>query len=342
MKSIVLMTLVGTGLFSGTMAGLLAVQGRLNFEGTRGIPVVEMLFTEPEGEEHGEEGEGGALVSPHATVDDLDAAHGGGHEEQPPERLDGLGREARLPREAGPEVARNAAAGGAPAGRAEHPEQSHDDPHAGENQGGGHDNDHGGDSHASGGHGSEASLPHKAESLMGQDQYRRGQLFSFPRLESGLSIEELDQMVSSASELKKNLERRQSALEQREADLAAREADLQDRERAVLAKMREVLQERTKLEEEIASFQESYTMVRSSEVEQYRTYADTIAGLDTEQGSQIITQLWESEEGRTKAVKILKMMSADARGEIFAVLTPGQTQEILDRLTGAVIEGGTN
>ena len=320
MKSVVLFALVGAGLFSGTVTGLLAFQGRLNFEGTRGIPVVESLFSEPEkpeGEEHLE-------TMPHANSADLeDAAHAQPYPAEDNPRIDGLGREEPLPREPGPMVARDEGEASAPpVGRTEPSETEHGD----------ESSTHAGDSES-------VPLAQKAESLMGQDQYRRGKLFSFPRLESGLSVSELDAMVASAQELKKTLDRTRAALEQREADLSAREADLQDREAAVLEKMRDVLQQRTQLEEEISSFQDSYTLVRSNEVEQFELWATTLAGQDATKSSEIIMELWNTEEGRAKAVKILKVMSTEARDEIFAVLTAEQTREILDRLTRAVMEG---
>ena len=75
MKSVLLMTLAGTSLFGGTVVGLLAVQGRLNFDGTRGVPVLESLFAEP------------------AETESEDSHVTPAGEEHP--RLEGLGREPR-------------------------------------------------------------------------------------------------------------------------------------------------------------------------------------------------------------------------------------------------------
>ncbi len=51
MKKIIIMALVGAGLFVGTVLGLLASSDRLNYKGTQGIPVLESLFTDPDAEE---------------------------------------------------------------------------------------------------------------------------------------------------------------------------------------------------------------------------------------------------------------------------------------------------
>ena len=47
MKNILLMVATGVGLFVATMFGLLAAQGRLNYEGTKSIPVLNSLFSKP-------------------------------------------------------------------------------------------------------------------------------------------------------------------------------------------------------------------------------------------------------------------------------------------------------
>ena len=89
-----MMTLAGTSLFGSTVVGLLAVQGRLNFDGTRGVPMLESFFAEP------------------AETEDSDVTPAG--EEHP--RLEGLGREPVLPRELGPSLdGAKIPAGGQPA-----------------------------------------------------------------------------------------------------------------------------------------------------------------------------------------------------------------------------------
>lgn len=305
MKSVLLMTLAGTGLFGGTVVGLLGVQGRLNFDGTRGVPVLEEFFKEPKAE-----GEDARATLPG---------------EEPP-RLEGLGREAVLPRELGPSLdGAEIPAGGQPAV----------EPAEGDETGAAHGRAADGQN---GQTGHPADFEHRKEGLMGQDQYRRGKLFVFPQLDSGMSVGELDRILKAAEQLKSDLVRRQASLDQRDADLAAREADIEDRQRAVLEKMREVLQQRSKLTEEITAFERTYTLVRGNEVAQFTGYAERLGSLDSEKASQIILQMWQTEEGQARATKILKLMSGEAKDELFSVLTAEQTQAILDRLSRAAVE----
>lgn len=336
MKSALVMSVAGTGLFAGTVFGLLAVQGRLNFEGTRGLPLVETLFTEPDGGHDSpdarpvEVAEMGHHAAPPGGSHD-DGGHAG-------ERVDGLGRESALPRALGPEVPNVGGEGATPVGRPENPSGEHGEE--------GHESDHGSgseheDSHGAShdtGHGGGHSAVHPADVLMGQDQYRRGKLFEFPRLDSGMSVTYLNELLANAREREQELSRREAVLEEREAGLKAREEDLQQREASVLVEMRRVKQARTEFEDEVAAFQRTVTMVRGSEVAQFQQYADTLATLDTAKASQIIVQMWGSVEGKTKATKILKLMAAEPRQELLGTLDPQQTQDILDRLTGAVVE----
>src|SRR5262245_55140260 len=47
MKSLLLMMLAGSGLFVGTTVGLLALQGRLNWSGAQGVPLLQSMFDVP-------------------------------------------------------------------------------------------------------------------------------------------------------------------------------------------------------------------------------------------------------------------------------------------------------
>lgn len=319
MKTAIAMVLMGTFLFTGTVVGLLAAQGRLNFDGTRGMPVLSLLFTNEGGEPNtiGTAPDDPAARAPFEHPDLTDS-----------ERLEGLGREPELPREKGPAVDPGAPDPMGHAVReATQPEPAASPPGSDARRG-----------DSAGAQGKTQVFRHAAESLMGQDQYRRGQLFSFQKIPSGMTVAEIDEIVGSAKSFEKTLQRREAALDQREADLAIREADIEERERAVLEKMREVLQERGRLDEQVASFQKTFTLVQANESEKYRSYAEHLASLPVEKSSQILLQLWQTEPDKEKAVKILKMMSTEARDEIFAVLSAEQTQEILDRVTGAVEE----
>jgi hypothetical protein len=311
-KALALMVLTGVGLFTGTVAGLLAAQGRLNHEGTRGLPLVHALFPAPKAE----------------PVTAAEQVKGPAPDVEP--RLAGLGREPELPRELGPEVELESAMA---EGRAL-------ESTAGENPGSAE--------HATAADaGSAPAAPHapgdtgfaqRVDSLMAQGQYRRGKLFEFPQLASGMSVAEIDEILASAQELRQALERQREALDQREAELAAREADLEDRERAVLERMREVLQHRGELEEQVAAFRRSYSLVASNEAAELQSYAETLSALPAEKSSQIILRYWQTEDGADKAVKILKLMEKDPRDELFNLLTAEQTQAILDRLARTVVE----
>src|SRR5262245_25880173 len=46
-KQKLILVVVALVLFAGSLVGLLAARGRLNYEGTRGVPVVSMFFSAP-------------------------------------------------------------------------------------------------------------------------------------------------------------------------------------------------------------------------------------------------------------------------------------------------------
>ncbi|MEM7204644.1 MAG: hypothetical protein AAF628_30580 [Planctomycetota bacterium] len=339
MKGIVLLVVAGLSLFVGTTVGLLAMQGRLNHKGTQGIPILNSLFAPPEDGEHaeGEHGDGESAAghddghgqdapgdAAHGGDAHGDAAHGGdahgagdAHGDTEPGRLDDLGREEQLSHAVGPSVAGHASPG-VPVGR---------DP------AGGHGDAQGGD-----GHGSDQEFTHGARSLMGQDQYRRGALFKFPQIDSGMSVAELNRVLASANQLRESLDRRETALAQREAELDARDNDIRERAEHVQEKMREVQQARTRLSQEIETFERTYTIVRSSEMDSLRGYADTIAKMDSSRAAELMRGLWQSEEGRIKAAKVLKLMTSDAANEIYAALQPQEVRDILDRLSTTALE----
>lgn len=308
--------LLGSGLFVGTALGMLALQGRLNYAGTRGLPLVHSLFDPPVPEEDGQEeaeAEGQEEAEEDgAEVDSAEAESGQAHEavSAPP-------TEAGMPYNIGRSVNPSAETGGEPLRVGEEPT-----PEDG------------------GRHRTKEAAAHKTSSEQqdretpprrGDRRYRPGKLFEFPTIRAGISVAELNEMLGEAKAARERARAELASLEKRKRDLDAREADIKEREEQILAKIRQIEQMRAKLEEKISEFQRTVTMIRNDEVQAIKSDAETLAAFEPRFASQLIQQWWRSEEGQVRVVKILALMDTEAVHAILQTMDPAQAREILDK-----------
>ncbi len=259
MKRAGVMTAVGVLLFVATIFVLLALQGRLDYAGTRGIPLVQSLFSKPSS----------------AT----DASR--------------TARPRALPPAPAAEPALDAA--------------------------------------------KQQQFEARVEALTDPGRQPQTGLFQLPLLESGLSAADLDEMARAAREQRESLARREAALDHREEQLAAREDDVTRRHGEVQSLMRDVVDARQQLMEERRELGRLYTFIDESEESRYREQARFLAGQDRVQAGGVVREMWRSESGRTDAVRMLRLMQAEDRDEILAVLSAAELRDIVARLANAVI-----
>lgn len=312
MKKFLVPALVGLALFVGTIVATLAAQGRLNYEGTRGIPVLSGFFAPAKELDEVGSGNGARKAS---TAEDASPMQQAGIQ------TPGLGRETEaLPRrrdsldpsKGDPPPTSSASLDGAAL------------PQENQTQGAGQDPMQGRDPQAE-------QWARQREDLMGQGQYRRGRYFEFPTVESGLSAEQINQMLSEAREQKRLAAQERAELQKRKSDLDARELDIQDRYQQVLEKLQEIDRERSKLEAEIKEAQGLVTMIRNSEQPRLRASARDLEALDPKSAAGLITKWWETPEQQSLALRILTVMSEDARTNILKALPSQQLRDVVEK-----------
>ncbi len=340
MKKPLVLGVAGLVLFSGTVLGLLAGQGRLNHAGTRGIPLLSSFFPPPPEPDPVHAGEGAGKKDAHGTEHKPageptgDKGHGAASEAG---RSDGLGKENPLPYRQGTSVLTEQPKGGG--GHGAPADASHGDP-------GGHKPDpHAADQ----GHSAAPQVPEKQEpdaheppdstsdwrakvdSVLGQGQFRPGRLWSFPQMEAGVSVDELNEILRRAREERTAIERDRGAIVQQRRELEARERDVVDRQDAVLAKLREVEQLRATLQAEIDEFHNTVLLIRQDELSGLQSVAKTLAGVEAKSAAAVIKKWWETDEGQTRALKIWSVMDPDAANAILAELDVEMIRQVLEK-----------
>lgn len=304
MKNLLVMIGAGLGLFAATVVGLLGAQGRLSWEGTKGIPLLHALFEPPPG---------------HAETSAEPAAGGAGNEHGEPTpgvQLDGLGKEERRQYRLGPDIGKVETEGPkkleAPAEGGEPPAGDGDvaqEPHA-----------------------ADSEFRAKTETLLGQGQYTRGKLFDFPRIKARMSVEDMNRILDQAKAEKEAAERDRAVLAQRATELDARESDLRDREQRILEQMRSIEQTRTQLNERIEAFHAQVILVDKQQAVDLEVDAATLAAFEPQRASALLLEWWKrSEADQIKVVKILSVMEADAANAILQTMEVPQAREILDK-----------
>lgn len=349
MKKPLVLGVGGVALFAGTVLGTLGLQGRLNHEGTQGIPVLSSFFpaapqTDPgheppgksgksdKGSDKGKEKAGTGADAPSSSTE-------GG-------RSDGLGKEKPLPYRQGASVLKaeaNPGGGHAAAKEGGHgaTEAKHEvkqDEHGAEAVA---DHGHAGDRAAPGNGGkpseanavteSTADWKARVDSVLGQGQYRPGRLWSFPQMEAGMTADELNDILRRAREERLAIERDRGAIVQQRRELDARERDVADRQDAVLEKLREVEQLRAKLQAEIDEFQSTVLLIRQDEMSGLQSVAKTLASVEAKSAAAVIKKWWETDEGQARALKIWTVMDADAAHAILAELDVEMIRQVLEK-----------
>jgi hypothetical protein len=331
MKKALTMTVVGALLFTGSAVGILAVQGRLNHEGTRGIPVLSSFFpAPPDADANAGNGTDDAIPSTdgdkaHAPTDAPGIHSAGlGRETEPlPRRLENLasptgekGGDASTAKST-ETAATPAVNDGAPANSDEPTADANRKPSNGP---------------------SDPQWERQREDIMGQGQYRRGRYFQFPTLESGLSVDQINQMLAEAREEKRLAAQERAELQKRKSDLDARELDIQDRYEQVLAKLQQVDRERAKLEQEIKDAQGTVTMIRQSELPRLKASARDLEALDPAKAAALIAKWWETQDSQLLALRLLTVMSEDVRTAILNAMPTAQSREVIEKRFRTFVE----
>jgi len=328
MKNILVMAAAGIGLFVATAVGLLAAQGRLDYEGTRGIPGLSLLFSEPAKKDPKAADKG------HGDTKEKDKGEPGqGHGEPPAkdERSKLLKGDEPLPfRKAGSILnpPKEGEGGGQHGKPAEHGAQAPKDSEHGETK------EKPEPTEQDPGHG-EAKKPtewqQKMDDLMGEGQYRRGRLFQFQRLEGGMSQDELNEILKRVQKMQTDLENSQRAIDKRKQELDSRENDIRDRQKAVADKLVEIQNERAKLEREVEEFHKTVLLIRGDELKGFQDLARTLASFEPRRAADILLEFWQTEEGQVKALKILTVMEPEPADAIVGEFQTKQVKDFLEK-----------
>lgn len=327
MKNILVMGGAGLGLFLGTIVGLLAAQGRLNHEGTKGIPVLHSLFPAPP-EEHGE-GEEGA-----------DGGHGdSGHAEDthaaPAGETDSHGKELTVSEPGKSKMAFRTG------------DSIHEPAGGGGGGGGGHGADDAGAHGEDDGHDTEtrrnrdALLTPPDEDWKEQKIARQGQpgsFFTFPSMEASLDVDEINEIHRKAKQMLEDSKERSTALDARESDLRRREKEVEDRYEALSSLMQEIQAGEKSLQKKIKDFEDKVLLVSKSEEADLKHYAQQLASFEAEQAAGFIKLLWETEAGRTRASKVLRLMTIEESNAILQSLDVTAIRDILENMLKVHIE----
>ena len=313
MKNIIVMGGLGCGLFCATVVGLLGVQGRLNYEGTKGIPGLSLFFDAPPPSEHGEGEDGHAVKAEHTE-------EFGRKPRRDIEYIEGQS----IKGDSG------AKAGGAGGGADAHgDEPSRSDPHE---TGPGRIRR---TPEVPGNEPNSTSSRLKREfdnTRMRLESMAPGHLFDLSRIKaSGLSAEEINALIERSKKMKQEIETERAVLRKSRRDLEIREQDIADRQKTVTDLIHQVDTERSNVEMMIADFNGRILELRVDEESALKETAGTIASLEPEAAMRLILDYWQSEPGQVKAIKILAVMSREKVDEIIAQMETKQMRDVLEK-----------
>jgi DNA-binding transcriptional MerR regulator len=308
MKHYLIMAAAGIGLFVATVIGLLGMQGRLNHEGTRGIPLLGALFPAP------------AEPTPPDRATDAGGPAAGS-------RGEGLGKEERTPYRLGESLFD----GSKDAGEPKHgePPAAHDGAPATQ------------DPPTATSRPTDPQDPqweHKVEDLMSEGAYERGRYFKFPRLEAGISVQAINDILKDARDQRARIEEERAVLARRKAELDARELDIKDRQEDVQRRIQELEQLRGRIEQEIKDAHGTVLLIKQTEMARWREHAKSVAALGSRKAADILLEWWKTEEGQEKVLKTLAAMPEDSRDQVLAALSVPQVRELLDRRLQVIVE----
>lgn len=328
MKQVIVKAVAGIGLFVGSLIGMLAATGRLNHEGTAGIPGLNALFPAPPADaaEHSEGKDGAGPVDGSASKSEV---HGAADASSAAPQ-----GEERLPTKTG---------------RSVFPDKN---PPAGE--GGGHGEAEAGKEHAAPA-GETAKTGHEvappaatpkdpAQQAVAEDfahlqgelqqahsAYSVGNYFRFDGMPAGITPAQLDDAWKRVQQTIAELDKRKMALDLREGDLLIQEKDIGKRQ-AELGKERLNLEAMAKaLDARIAEFKQQVTIVQADEVPALKRNAETLAAFGPQKGAELVTEQWKTEQGQKEVVKLLELMDTEAVDKLLAVLPNAMIRDVLEK-----------
>ncbi len=310
MKNVLLMVITGIGLFLGAMVGLLAAQGRLTYEGTRNIPVLNRLFEKPaeepdnkgnEGNENNK-GNGGNQAEQREPQDDF----GNPVEEQLPYRRGGL---------SGNDADGGHGTGAAPSGetivRKPKPPK-HRDPGRERTR-------------------TEREWAMQRNQMESRHPYPRG-LFDFKVIKADITPQEFNDMVRQIQKKQQQMVEMDATLNKKRRDLETQMDDVMYRQQEVAKQMQQVVLERDKLDGRIEEFHKKVLLVKQDELEGLKENARNIANLDPETGRDLILSWWnQGPAGEARAIKTLSVMTRESVEAIMETMETDRLREILDK-----------
>ncbi len=336
MIKLIVNIVAGIGLFAGSAVGVLAVTGRLNHEGTQGLPLISAFFAAPPPEAGGDgNGEPG-------KENGKDAGRTDGHGTAAGSAQDPA---AQGPDQPSLKKGRSVFETEKPAGDGGHgapPADPHGtapaDPHAAQ--------------------GPEAKapqgLPKTQDGATQQEQdfqkmgqnlandrgnaYSPGNYFRFDGLPAGITPEKLNEAWERVQQQIADIQKRNAAIDQREADLRILEQDIARRQTEIAAERTRVETMQKDLEGRIAAFQQQVKMVRLDEVAGLKRNAATLASFSPAKAAELVQENWRSEAGQDLMLKTLEVMDKDKANGILGALPNGMVRDVLERRLRVVRE----
>lgn len=309
MKNILVMAGTGVGLFTATVVGLLGMQGRLNYEGTRGLPLISGFFSAPE------------KSAEEPAVDAATGEDGAPPADKPEEKVDLLGSGSGVKitersvsfddtaKEEGGAAEAETPGSPRPAGETEavQPQEPAD----------------------------LIPKPSPREEWMQQEQSSRGkagQFFQFPQMETSLTVDEINEIYRYAKQAQDAADKRLDALDEREKKLEQRERDVQDRGKALTGQILEIQRMERELQDKVEEFEAKVLLVSKSKEQDLKPYADSLATFEPDKAAEIVRNMWETESGRLRISMVLKIMDPDVSNAILSEMEVTEIKEILDNL----------
>ncbi len=312
MKKILIMAGVGVALFAGTVFGLLWAGGRLNYKGTRGIPLVNGLFEAPPKtpEELAKEEE---EIAKKAAEGHGDGHGAGSHKEFGP--LDG------------PSKIKPVA-----------------------DSGGGHGGGHGApaaDSHAAGpvptvvketgglGAWYASSLP---EDLRSIERHFPGAFFAFKRQESVMDASDLEDLRQYIEGEEKRLETAESALAGREDELSREEKRIEEKWAKVTAGLGSIESDQMELNNAIDEFNDRrLNLEKDGRNAALKLYAEDLGRLvenDSQKARDLIVDVWNDKKAlhdpKQMMIQIFDLMGADSFNQILGEMDVKMIQDVMN------------
>jgi hypothetical protein len=310
-KGWIVNSVAGVVLFAASLAGALAVTGRLDAEGVAGIPLLNRLFPKPAAPASPGADAGTTDAAPRGESLAADARHGGQEPQTPepapllkrgrsifPEGEGGASSSGQKPPE------RAATSAGAPQGEAAAPKK----PHPAERDFDG-----------------APAVPDRP------DRYAPGGYFKFDGMPSGMTADKLNEAWHRAQEVLADLEKQKQALQLRENELRAFADDVARRQTELGKERIEVENLQRRLDERIEAFQQQVKLVRTDEVAGLRRNAQTLESFEPSKAAELITEQWKLEAGQDELLKTLEFMNAEAVDAILAVLPNAMIREVLQK-----------